>query len=325
MDLQLTRRQALAMSMAAALPLGGISSRAGAAKTQNPTIGLSTLGFPQYTNAELAKELAANGIRTIQLFLTQKDSNYWKYNSRNDISDIDPARAKAIASAYRSQKIAIHSIGVYTNLIHPDKNERNANLEYFEEMMRIGEAMDVHTFITEAGHYDPEPPETGVPYYLRQEVWNQMVNTGKTLAAMAEKHNATVLFEPFYRGFLASAKRTRLFLEAIASKRTRALLDPANLIEFNDIEEMFAQLGPFIDCLHAKDRKLHVDQGVPAGQGDVDYAAFVKQAEKHAPHAPFILEYVGPADYKQALALLQDAIRRAGATDSSKPESAMPE
>jgi hypothetical protein len=28
---------------------------------------------------------------------------------------------------------------------------------------------------------------------------------------------------------------------------------------------MFDQLGPWIDCLHAKDRKLHVDRGVPAG------------------------------------------------------------
>ena len=80
----------------------------------------------------------------------------------------------------------------------------------------------------------------------------------------------------------------------------------------NDQEEMFEQLGPFIDCLHAKDRKLHVDRGVPAGQGDLDYLEFVRLAAQHTPQAPLILEYVGPDDYKQALAHLRQAIKQAG-------------
>jgi len=312
MNHQLTRREALKVS-AAALPLLGVSMGAVAANTTSinaPTVGISTLGFPEYTNAELAKVLAESGLRTIQLFLSQKDSNYWRYNSRNDVSAVDAARSKAIAEAYRAQGISIHSIGVYTNLIHADEAERKANLDYFEAMMRIGAAMDVRVFITEAGHYEPDPPESGVPYHFREEVWNQMVDTGKELVKLAERHDATVLFEPFYRGFLASAKRTRLFLEAIDSPRARALLDPANLIEINDQEEMFTQLAPYIDCLHAKDRKLHVDRGVAAGQGDLDYAKFVALAAKLVPDAPFILEYVGAGDYKQALELLQNAIRQ---------------
>lgn len=87
--------------------------------------------------------------------------------------------------------------------------------------------------------------------------------------ALADEFDAKVLLEPFYRVFLATAKRVRLFLEEVNSPRIRALLDPANLIEVNDLEEMFHQLGPWIDCLHAKDRKLHTDLGVAAGQGDL--------------------------------------------------------
>jgi len=86
--------------------------------------------------------------------------------------------------------------------------------------------------------------------------------------------------------------------------------DPANLLELNDIDEMFAQLTPYSDCLHAKDFKLHADRGVGAGQGDVDYDRLVALAAKHTPKAPFFLEYVGAKDYLPALALLQDAIRR---------------
>ncbi|HOZ47927.1 MAG TPA: sugar phosphate isomerase/epimerase family protein [Candidatus Hydrogenedentes bacterium] len=306
---RIPRRTALKVGMGMAAPFIGASALAqSATPAKAPAIGLATLGFGEYTNEQLAKELAAHDIRTVQLFLNQSDSRYWKYNGRSDVSDLTPDRCKAIGEAYRSAGVSIHSIGVYTNLIHPDEAERNANLEYFDAMMGIGAAMDVHTFITEAGHYEPEKPE-GVPYHFQEPVWSQMVATGKELVQRAEKHDATILIEPFFRGFLASAKRTRVFIEDVGSPRIRALLDPANLLEINDLEEMFVQLGPYIDCLHAKDRKLHVDRGVPAGQGDLDYPKFVMLAAKHTPNAPFILEYVGAGDYLQALGVLQGAMR----------------
>jgi len=313
MKTHLTRREALAAGAATLLPAMIHPTETFAADSADgfePVVGVATFGFGAFTNDELAQELAANKVNTIQLFLSQADSNYWRYNSRNDLSSLDASRCKEIADTYREAGIAIHSIGVYTNLIHGDEAERKANLEYFEEMFRVGTDMGVHTFITEAGHYEPEGDAHGVPHHFQEAVWHQMVDTGKTLATVAEAYDATVLYEPFYRGFLASAKRVRLFIEAIDSPRARVLLDPANLIELNDIEEMFAQLGPYIDCMHAKDRKLHVDAGVAAGEGDVDYDVFVAQTAKHTPHAPFIVEYVGPEDYKQALAVLQDAIAR---------------
>jgi sugar phosphate isomerase/epimerase len=77
---------------------------------------------------------------------------------------------------------------------------------------------------------------------------------------------------------------------------------------------MFSQLAPWIDCLHAKDRTLHVDRGVPAGQGDLDYREFVALAAEHTPDVPFILEYVGPDDYKQALLHLRNAMNQVGVT-----------
>ncbi len=276
------------------------------------TIGIATTEFRTYTNARLAEELAEEGLHTVQLFLTQTDSNYWKYNGRNDLSDLTADRCREIADTYRSAGISLHSIGVYTNLIHPDPAERKANLAYFEAMMKVGAHMNVNTFITEAGHYhDANKPAPPVEYHFQQEVWKTMVETSKELVGLAEQHKATVLFEPFYRHFFASAKRTRVFLEEIGSPRLRALLDPANLLELNDLEEMFDQLGPFTDCLHAKDRKLHVDRGVAAGEGDLDYVEFVTLAAKRTPQAPLILEYVGPDNYRLALAHLRKSIQQA--------------
>jgi sugar phosphate isomerase/epimerase len=308
---RMNRREVMKAGAAAALPLMIATSTRAQSKTERtpqPTIGIATFRFGDYTNRQLAEELAREGIRVVQLFLSQKDSRYWKYNGRADLSDLTTARCEAIAEAYRSVGLSIHSIGVYTNLIHPDESERKANLAYFDAMMRVGDAMNVHTFITEAGHYRSDKSEPAAADHFQQSVWDQMVATGKQLAELAERHGATVLFEPSFRSFLATAKRTRVYLEEVGSPRIRALLDPANLLEVNDLEEMFDQLSPWIDCLHAKDRKLHTDRGVPAGQGDLDYRKYVALAAQRTPKAPLILEYVGPKDYKQALAHLRGAM-----------------
>jgi len=310
---QLTRRDALRTGLAAALPLAAASralANPESAPPAEPAIGIATFGFGKMSNAELARELATSGINTIQLFLSQTDSNFWRFNHRSDLSSLTADRCREIADTYRQAGLKLHSVGVYTNLIHPDPDERTANLDYFEEMMIVGKHMGVRTLVTEAGHHRPQKPEA-VEYHFQDAVWEQMVATGKELAARAERHDAVVLLEPYFLGFFASAKRTRLFLEAVGSPRIRALLDPANLLEVNDLNEMFDQLGPHIDCLHAKDRKLHVNRGVPAGQGDVDYLEFIKLAARRAPHAPFILEYVGPANYRQALEHLRGKMRLA--------------
>jgi len=318
----LNRRQAIVRTActAAAGALGAVlPARSAADSPAQPssgearpvTLGLATFGFTTLSNAQLAKELSDAGVRTIQLFLSQTDSNYWRYNSRSDLSGLTPDRCRAIAETYRQAGIALHSIGVYTNLIHPDAAERGANLEYFEAMMRIGGAMGVKVFITEAGDYH-EPEAGGAADHFRAAVWHRMGATGRELATLAERHDAVVLFEPSFAGFLASAKRTRLFLEEVGSPRIRALLDPANLLELNDLEEMIGQLEPYIDCFHAKDRKLHVERGVPAGQGDLDYHKFVTLAARRVPHAPLFLEYVGPADYRQALAHLRNTLAAVG-------------
>ena len=172
--------------------------------------------------------------------------------------------------------------------------------------------MGVRTFVSEAGHYHPPGPAPRIPYDYQDEVWHRTVGTVKELARVADANGATVLMEPIYRSVFASAKRTRVFLEEVGSQRIRALLDPANLLEVNDLEEMFDQLQPWIDCLHAKDRKLHVTKGVGAGQGDLDYHKLVKLAAERTPNAPLIMEYVGSKDYREALARLRGVIREAG-------------
>jgi sugar phosphate isomerase/epimerase len=295
----ITRRTALAVPALAAAP------------TKTIPIGMATTDFRDMSNAQLAKELSGAGIRRIQLFFTQTDSNYWKYGGRSQLEGMTPERCREIAGIYKANGISIHSLGVYTTLIHPDPAERKANLAYFEAMMKVGDHMGVHMFVTEAGHYIPPGPAPRIPYDLQDEVWKLAAATVQELAKIAADHQATVMLEAVYYSIFASAKRLRVFLEEVGSPRVCCLLDPANLLEVNDLEEMFGQLQPWIRCFHAKDRKLHVTRGVPAGQGDLDYLKFVTLASERTPGAPLILEYVGSKNYREALAHLRAVLAKA--------------
>ena len=315
---RITRRAALGTA-AAVWPLAAASAAVSQEKSnvrRKVTVGIATNSFHEFTNQQMAEELSRAGVHTAQLFLTQSDSNYWRYNGRNDLSDLTPDRCKQIADAYRSAGVSIHSLGVYTNLIHPDEAELKANLAYFEEMIKVGRQMGVDKFITEAGHHESDEPAPRLAEYLQGVVWDRMVAVFKQLGVTAERYGATVLIEPYFGGFFASAKRARVFLEEVDSPRIRALLDPANLLELNDLEEMFEQLEPWIDCLHAKDRKLHTERGVAAGLGDIDYPKFVTLAAERTPSAPLILEYVGAKDYKQALAHLRKNMQEVGVSEA---------
>ncbi len=309
-----TRRELFSQlaAVSAASLLSGDSSEAREAQ-KKLKVGVATLGFQGMSNVDLAKELASSGIKRIQFTLTQIDKSLWKYNQPVDLSSVTPAIAREVAAIYRDAGIEIHNLGVYANLIHPEEAERKANLTYFEAMMKIGQSMGVRTFSTESGHYfDPKAPMTRLSREFQDETWPLMIEMGQRLAEMAEKYDAKVLMEPSHWSFFSSAKRLRVYLEEVNSPRIRALLDPANIIEVNDLPEMFQQLAPMIDAMHAKDRKLHVQKGVAAGLGDLDYREFVSLAAKYTPDAPIFVEYVGLEDYQPALAILRRAMQDEG-------------
>src|SRR5262249_29260968 len=160
----MTRRSSLTSLAGAGIALGQAKA-AGASKTV--PVGVATTDFRDQTNQSLAEELKSQRIRHIQLFFTQKDSNYWKYGQRSELKGMTPERARDIAGIYRAAGITIDALGVYPTLIHPDPAERKANLAYFEAMMKVGDHMGVRKFLSEMGHYHPEGPSPAICFDLQ--------------------------------------------------------------------------------------------------------------------------------------------------------------
>lgn len=274
-----------------------------AAPPQSRTkLGLATNGFNSLTNDEMAQLAADAKLDCVQLFFTQKDSNYWKYNRPVDVSAVTEAECHRIAKAYRSRGLEIQALGVYANLIEPDEAEREKNFQYFANMMRIAQTMNVRMLLSECGSIIVPGKGRDLSASLDERTWPRLVEMTRKLIPLAEKHNVTIAIESYFQDLLGSATAVRYFMEEINHPRVRALLDPANLLPHNTLEEMFNALSPYIVAMHAKDRKLHVTQGVAAGKGDLDYRKYIALARKHCPNLPLVLEYVSPQSYQAALA-----------------------
>lgn len=265
-------------------------------------LGLATNGFNSLTNDEMAQLAADAKLDCVQLFFTQKDSNYWKYNRPVDVSAVTEAECHRIAKAYRSRGLEIQALGVYANLIEPDEAEREKNFLYFADMMRIAKTMNVRMLLSECGSIIVPGKGRDLSASLDERTWPRLVEMTRKLIPLAEKHNVTIAIESYFQDLLGSATAVRYFMEEINHPCVRALLDPANLLPHNTLEEMFNALAPYIVAMHAKDRKLHITPGVAAGKGDLDYRKYIALARKHCPNLPLVLEYVSPQSYQAALA-----------------------
>ncbi|WJH34362.1 sugar phosphate isomerase/epimerase [Paenibacillus sp. CC-CFT747] len=204
-------------------------------------IGVVSRSFPKLTNEEAAQKMASNGFVWTELCFTQTDSNYWKYNGRSDLSAMTNERCRDIVETYRRLGVEVASLGVFTNLLEPDKEELQANLAYFERHMELAASCGVPVVATECGFV---PGKRGIQAETYESVFAAFVDTFRWLAERAGHYGVKVALEPCVLDVVPSAKRTRDFLEQVGSEHVQVLLDPANLIANSSEEDMFSYLAP---------------------------------------------------------------------------------
>ena len=241
------------------------------------------------TNTEIAEYMAANGFRWTELCFYSTDTNYWRYNSRSDLSDMSDDRSKKVVETYRTAGVEVPVLGVFTNLIEPDDGEREANLAYFERMIQIAAYNGIPIVATECGF---TPGARGVNSDTYEADFARLVDSFGLVCRMGERNGVDIALESCVLDVVPSAKRARDFLDQVGSSRGKVLLDPANLIANSTEDEMFEHLAPRIAYLHGKDRKVNDAKGRIVGDGDIDWTKLLSLYHAHAEGKPFILEYV---------------------------------
>ena len=90
--------------------------------------GIFTGYFP-YSLEETAKKIRALNFNTVQLDLHFKDVDF-------SAGQITKDKAKRVRDVFRDHNLPICCISGYTNIIHPEKAERDKRVGYLKEIIR---------------------------------------------------------------------------------------------------------------------------------------------------------------------------------------------
>lgn len=299
--------------------------------------GIFTGYFP-YGLHETAAKIRALGFNTVQLDMHFKDV---------DVSAGQITREKCvrIREAFRDQNLPISCISGYTNIIHPDKAERERRVGYLKEIIRHAQYLGTPYVISETGTFNTESDWVHHPKNKTEEGFEECRKVVADLAQFAYDHGAMFLLETYVNNVVGSVEETVRMFAQVDHPGLGLLMDPTNYFETHNIDRMDAILNQVFDTLsdkikigHAKDVKRsgddksekHADIGdenaseshtfrgvgeieLPApGLGSLNYDLYLKRLAQKHPNIPMIIEHLDESDVPRAKKFLDGKLRAQG-------------
>lgn len=295
-------------------------------------------GYYPYGLKETAQKIQAQGMTTVQLDLHFKDMDLGP-------GQITAAKAKLVRDTFRDHNLPICCISGYTNIIHPDKDERARRVGYLKEIIRNARAFGTPYVISETGTYNTESDWVHHPKNKTEEGFEECRKVIAELAQTAYDHGAQFLLETYVNNVVGSVEETVKMFAQVDHPGLGLLMDPTNYFETHNIDKMDQILNQVFDTLtqhiriaHAKDVKRsgddksekHADIGdedaleshtfrgvgeieLPApGLGSLNYDLYLRRlAEKH-PNIAVIIEHLSEDDIPRAKAFLDGKFKANG-------------
>ncbi len=297
-------------------------------------VGIFTGYFP-YALEETASRIRKQNFNTVQLDLTFKDMDL-------DTKAITKDKCKKIRETFRAHDLPVCCISGYTNIIHPDKDERKRRLEHLKTIIRHARDLGSPYVISETGTYNPESDWVTHPKNKTEEGYETCRDVIADLVQEAYDHGAVFLLETYVNNVIGSVEETLRLFSDIDNQSLGLLMDPTNYFESHNIGKMDGVLNQIFDSLndkikisHAKDVKSaggdksekhadidadesHTFRGVgeielPApGLGALNYDLYLKRLAVKHPNIPIIIEHLDEADVPRAKKFVDSKLHNLG-------------
>ncbi|MBB2972936.1 sugar phosphate isomerase/epimerase [Mesorhizobium sp. RMAD-H1] len=300
-------------------------------------VGIFSGYFP-YGLEETAQKIRALGFNTVQLDMHFKDIDL-------SAGQITKEKCVRIRETFRDHNLPISCISGYTNIIHPDKAERERRVGYLKEIVRHAQYLGTPYVISETGTYNTESDWVHHPKNKTEEGFEECRKVIADLAQHAYDHGAVFLLETYVNNVVGSVEETVKMFAQVDHPGLGLLMDPTNYFESHNIDRMddilnqvFDTLSDKIKIAHAKDVKRagsdksekHADIGdedaleshtfrgvgeieLPApGLGSLNYDLYLKRLAQKHPNIPMIIEHLDEADVPRAKKFLDGKLRALG-------------
>ncbi|MDL2398251.1 sugar phosphate isomerase/epimerase family protein [Rhizobium mayense] len=299
--------------------------------------GIFTGYFP-YGLEETARKIRALDFNTVQLDMHFKDVDV-------SAGQVTKDKCVRIRETFRDHNLPISCISGYTNIIHPDKAERERRVGYLKEIIRHAQYLGTPYVISETGTYNTESDWVHHPKNKTEEGFEECRKVIADLAQHAYDHGAIFLLETYVNNVVGSVEETVRMFAQVDHPGLGLLMDPTNYFETHNIDRMDAILNQVFDTLsdrikigHAKDVKRsgadksekHADIGdddaleshtfrgvgeieLPApGLGALNYDLYLKRLAQKHPNIPMIIEHLDESDVPRAKRFLDGKLRALG-------------
>jgi sugar phosphate isomerase/epimerase len=244
-------------------------------------LGVTHGPYRAYPYAEAARLTADAGFDGIQIHLSWPDLDMFRYNSYVDLSPLTPEVCVSVKDAFTGRGLEIYCLGVYTSLTVADGDLRRRHVDYFKELIRKAPALGTNVVVTESG-----PRADGG--------FERAIECLQEAAVEAERAGVTIAVEPSYRQAICCSEKARHLIEKVGSDCIKIMMDPANILVYDSLDNMFDVLRGHIVYGHSKDVVID-ERGDPtfpvAGAGQVDYHRFIELLNEHGLDV-LIMEYV---------------------------------
>jgi sugar phosphate isomerase/epimerase len=299
--------------------------------------GIFTAYFP-YTLEETARKIRSLDFNTVQLDMHFRDIDL-------SAGQITKEKCTRIRDTFRDHNLPICCISGYTNIIHPDKEERARRVGYLKEIIAHAQYLGTPYVISETGTYNTESDWVHDPKNKTEEGFEECRKVIAELSQFAYDHGATFLLETYVNNVVGSVEETVRMFAQVDHPGLGLLMDPTNYFETHNIDNMDKILNQVFDTLqdkikiaHAKDVKRsgtdksekHADIGdadaleshtfrgvgeieLPApGLGSLNYDLYLKLLARKHPNIPVIIEHLEESDVPRAKKFLDGKLRANG-------------
>jgi len=295
-------------------------------------------GYFPYGLEETARKIRALDFNTVQLDMHFKDMEL-------SAGQITKEKCIRVREAFRDNNLPISCISGYTNIIHPDKAERERRVGYLKEIISHAQYLGTPYVISETGTYNTESDWVHHPKNKTEEGFEECRKVIADLSQHAYDHGAVFLLETYVNNVVGSVEETVKMFAQVDHPGLGLLMDPTNYFETHNIDRMddilnqvFDTLSDKIKIAHAKDVKRsgddktekHADIGdedaleshtfrgvgeieLPApGLGSLNYDLYLRRLAKKHPNIPMIIEHLDEGDVPRAKKFLDGKLRALG-------------
>jgi sugar phosphate isomerase/epimerase len=228
-------------------------------------------------------------------------------------AELQDIQCTAIHEELQERGLAMTAVSGTFNIIHPDPHAQAQGLERLLVLAGASKALGTDLITLSTGTCNPEDLWRGHSENDSPAAWRDMLASMERIARVGEECGVRFAFEPEQANVVNSARKARELLDALRSRYVGVLIDPANLLNPDNMHmsrdvltEAFALVGGDIILAHAKDISAPGRSGnLALGKGVLDFAHYFRLLKSVGYELPVIAHGFSEAEVAESFAYLR--------------------